>query len=86
MLIAGLAWSGALGAPRKTPFSGEGADLSSMLAAGLTGLGGAITIAGVTLFAVIAVPRIYRLCTLRPLQHPALKNRSSAAPTFASAQ
>lgn len=86
LLIAGLAWSGALGAPRKTPFSGEGADFTSMLAAGLTGLGGAVTIAGVTLFAVIAVPRIYRLCNPQPLQHPAHENQASGAPTFASAQ
>jgi heme/copper-type cytochrome/quinol oxidase subunit 1 len=86
MLIAGLAWSGTMGAPRKTPFSGEGADVASMLAAGLTGLGGAVTIAGVTFFAVIAAPRIYRLCNPRPPQHSAQKSHGSGAPTFASAQ
>ena len=83
-LIAGLAWSGALGAPRKSPFSGEGADLGATLAASLTGLGGAITVAGVFLFVIVAVPRIVQLCLHRP--SPAPTPGRDAAPTFAAAR
>jgi hypothetical protein len=83
-LIAGLAWSGALGAPRKSPFSGEGADLGATLAAALTGLGGAVTVAGVLLFMIVAAPRIFRLCTHRP---PLSRNESPrGARTFAAAR
>ncbi|SIR27790.1 hypothetical protein SAMN05421829_11262 [Aromatoleum tolulyticum] len=78
-LICGLAWSGILGAPRKVAFSGEGADPAAILAAALTGTGGAITIAGVGYFACIAVPRILRLCRT----HTAPTSRYSAPATAA---
>jgi len=83
-LIAGLAWSGALGAPRKSPFSAEGADLGATLAASLIGLGGAITIAGVCLFVIVAVPRILPLCLNR--RPPVPTAPCAAAPTFAAAR
>jgi hypothetical protein len=83
-LIAGLAWSGALGAPRKSPFSGEGADLGATLAASLTGLGGTVTVAGVLLFVIVAVPRIVPLCAHRPASVP--PPARDAAPTFAAAR
>lgn len=84
VLIAGLAWSGALGAPRKSPFSADEAELGPMLAASLTGLGGAITVAGVCLFVFIATSRLVRLCIHRPLTTPPLNHRADA-PTFAAA-
>jgi len=83
VLIAGLGWSGLLGAARKTPFSAEGADLAVTLAAALTGLGGAVTIAGVVLFVFIAVPGIFRLCKPYP-PRPRPTTRCEHAPTFAA--
>lgn len=79
LLIAGLAWSGWLGAPRKTGFVGAEAEPGMALAAGLVGLGGVVTIAGVTLFASRALPRIIGLCA-SPRTPP-----RNAAPTFAAA-
>ncbi len=66
LLIAGLGWSGMLGAPRKAAFSAEGAELAATLSAALTGLGGIVTIGGVILFVVVAVPGTLRLCMLHP--------------------
>ncbi|WP_018989468.1 hypothetical protein [Aromatoleum toluclasticum] len=82
-LICGLAWSGILGAPRKVAFSGEGADPAAILAAALTGTGGAITIAGVGYFACVAVPRILGLCRTHttPTAPP---NAPAAAAMFAA--
>ncbi|NMG75736.1 hypothetical protein [Aromatoleum diolicum] len=82
-LISGLAWSGTLGAPRKMAFSAEGADLPSILAAALTGAGGAVTIIGVGLFVTIAAPRIVRLCKTRP-QQSSSPEPPAVASTFAA--
>lgn len=79
LLIAGLAWSGLLGAPRKTGFVGEAAAPGMTLAAGLVGLGGIVTIIGVTFFACLALPRILKLCAPHRTPH-----RSNAS-TFAAA-
>lgn len=79
LLMAGLAWSGLHGAPRKTGFMSEGAELGMALAASLTGLGGAVTITGVACFAGLAIPRILRLC------RTSLTSRHATAPTFAAA-
>lgn len=84
LLIAGLAWSGALGAPRKQPFAADGAELSTTLAAALTGLGGAITVAAVCAFAILTVRRLVPLCN--PTSSPLPRNRRAAAPTFAAAR
>lgn len=84
ILICGLAWSGILGAPRKTGFSAADADPIAIVAAALTGLGGAITIAGVAFFALVSAPRIIRLCRSRTAQIPH-HNQDSAA-TFAAAR
>lgn len=83
MLIAGLAWSGTLGAPRKMAFNADGAELAATLAAALTGTGGAVTIIGVGLFVTIAVPRIVRLCKTRP-QQISNPDRQAVASTFAA--
>lgn len=69
LLIAGLAWSGALGAPRKTGFAG-GADLAPTLSAALTGIGGIATVAAVVYFVTVLVPRIFSPCSSRPLPPP----------------
>lgn len=82
-LIAGLAWSGLLGAPRKTAFATDGADVMAILAATLTGIGGAITITGVAYFAILALPRILELC--RTPKHPDQPASRAAAATFAGA-
>ena len=50
VLIAGLAWSGVLGAPRKSPFSGDGASVASTAAAVLIGIGGAAAVTSVIVF------------------------------------
>lgn len=50
VLIVGLAWGGLLGAPRKLPFSGEGASAASTAAAMLTGIGGAAAVTSVIAF------------------------------------
>jgi hypothetical protein len=85
MLILGLAWSGLLGAPRKAAFTAEGAGLPATLAATLTGAGGAVTIAGVVFFVIVALPRILRLCKPRPAP-PADPLSDAAASTFAAAR
>ena len=82
-LIAGLAWSGTLGAPRKTAFVTAGADLAPTLAAALTGIGGVATVAAVGFFVIVAVPRIVRPCPTHPLQTPPPTTATSAA-TFAA--
>lgn len=69
LLIAGLAWSGALGAPRKTGFAG-GAELAPTLSAALTGIGGIATVAAVVYFVTVLVPRIFSLCSSPPLPPP----------------
>lgn len=69
LLIAGLAWSGLLGAPRKTGFIGSDADLGMALAASLIGLGGLVTVTGIAAFASLAIPRILRLCTSTQALH-----------------
>lgn len=51
VLICGLAWSGALGAPRKSPFAADGASPATILAASLIGIGGAASIGSVLVFA-----------------------------------
>ncbi|NMG30692.1 hypothetical protein [Aromatoleum evansii] len=84
MLICGLAWSGILGAPRKTGFSAADADPTAILAAALTGLGGAVTIAGVAFFALVAAPRIVRLCRSRTAPMP--QNNQGTATMFAAAR
>ena len=78
-LIAGLAWSGALGAPRKTAFINAGADLAPTLAAALTGLGGVATIAAVGFFVIVTASRILRPCSNRPQPCPSSKSTRSAA-------
>lgn len=80
LLMAGLAWSGLHGAPRKTGFVSDDAELGMTLAASLTGLGGVVTITGVAFFASLAIPRILRLC------RTSLTSQHAAAPTFAAAQ
>jgi hypothetical protein len=50
VLMAGLAWSGVMGAPRKSPFSGDGASLASTVAAVLIGIGGAAAVTSVIAF------------------------------------
>lgn len=82
-LIGGLAWSGLLGAARKSPFSAEGVELGPMLAASVMGLGGAIAVAGVCLFVVVAYSRIVPLCLPHSSQPPPGSRRADA-PTFAS--
>lgn len=84
-LICGLAWSGILGAPRKTGFSSAGAEPGAIIAAALTGVGGIITIIGVAYFALIVAPRIVRLCNTRTAP---MSPHSSSAPaaTFAAAR
>jgi cytochrome c oxidase subunit I len=85
LLIAGLAWSGVLGAPRKLPFSADHADLFATLAAALTGLGGAITVGGVCTFAIISVRRVVPLCLLT-LNRSRTSSAAPHAPTFAAAR
>lgn len=79
LLMAGLAWSGLQGAPRKSGFVSDGADLGMTLAASLTGLGGVVTVTGVAFFALLATPRILRLC------RNSLTSPHAGAPTFAAA-
>lgn len=50
VLIAGLAWGGLLGAPRKSPFSGNGATLAATAAAVLVGIGGTVAVTSVITF------------------------------------
>jgi len=78
-LIAGLAWSGALGAPRKTAFIAAGSDLAPTLAAALTGLGGVATVGAIGFFVTVVVSRKLRPCSPRPLQAPRPTNAPSAA-------
>lgn len=80
-LICGLAWSGMLGAPRKTGFSSAGAEPGTIIAAALTGVGGTITIVGVACFALVVAPRIARLCNTRTSPIP-----PHSAATFAAAR
>lgn len=82
-LICGLAWSGVLGAPRKTGFSPADAEPGAIIAATLTGVGGIITIVGVAYFAIIVVPRIVRLCKSRTATMPPHSPGQPAA-TFAA--
>ncbi|NMF88478.1 hypothetical protein [Aromatoleum petrolei] len=84
-LICGLAWSGILGAPRKTAFSSTAAEPGAIIAAALTGLGGVITIIGVAYFALIAAPRIARLCNPR-ITPTSPHSNSTPAATFAAAR
>jgi len=56
LMVAGLAWLGGQGTPRKTPHTEWSIDTASHLAASaLTGLGGLLAIAGGALFFVLAV-------------------------------
>ncbi|WP_332672793.1 hypothetical protein [Aromatoleum sp.] len=82
-LIAGLAWSGALGAPRKTAFLAAGPDLAPTLAAALTGVGGVATVGAIGFFVTVVVSRILRPCPPHPLQAPCPTNTPSAA-TYAA--
>lgn len=84
-LICGLAWSGVLGAPRKTGFSPADVEPGAIVAATLTGVGGTITIVGVAYFAIIVVPRIVRLCKSRTATMPP-HSASPPAATFAAAR
>lgn len=59
VVIGGLAWSGALGAPRKSPFSAEGAGVAAMLAASLIGLGGAASVGAVLVFAWLCLRSLF---------------------------
>lgn len=82
-LIAGLAWSGALGAPRKTAFIAAGADLAPTLAAALTGIGGVATVGAIGFFVTVVVSRIFRPCPPHPLQARYPANAPSAATSAA---
>lgn len=84
-LICGLAWSGILGAPRKTAFNSTEAEPGAIIAAALTGLGGVITIIGVAYFALTVAPRIARLCNPRITPMSPHSNAPPAA-TFAAAR
>lgn len=86
LLIAGLAWSGLLGAPRKSGFAGgAGAELGDIIAAILTGLGGTITIAGVCYFVIVTAPRI--VCLIKASEPTPCRHQKIAhAPTFAGAR
>ena len=50
VVICGLAWSGVLGAPRKSSFAAGGASVTATLAASLIGLGGAASVGAVLAF------------------------------------
>lgn len=84
VLICGLAWSGVLGAPRKTAFMAANAGLDTILAAALTGTGGAVTIAAIGLFVFVALPRIIRLCKAPSARQQTGKPATTAS-TFAAA-
>lgn len=78
-LIAGLAWSGVLGAPRKTAFIAAGSDVAPAVAAALIGIGGVATVGAVGFFVTVVVSRILRPCPPHPLQVPHPTNTPSAA-------
>jgi len=82
-LIAGLAWSGALGAPRKTAFIAGGPDLAPTVAAALTGVGGVATVGAIGFFVTVIVSRILRPCPPHPLQAPHPTTTPSAATSAA---
>lgn len=85
VLIVGLAWSGMLGAPRKSSFDAVDADLATTLSAVITGLGGVITVSAVVLFVIIAVSGVYRLC-IAPSLRQRRNGRPYDAPMFAAAR
>lgn len=60
VLILGLAWSGVLGAPRKSPFAAQGASAASMLAASLIGIGGAAAVGAALAFAWMCLASLLR--------------------------
>lgn len=62
VLIAGMAWAGAQGAPRKTPgadFVGEG-DVATLAALSVLGLGGVLAVVGGAAYVINAGLAVYR--------------------------